>query len=273
MNSQLFNGKRFAAVYCRDLRMQASSWAWRILVMIGLLTLCLLGGDWFVHNVENMKHMGHPASIYHDELMMLSTVCLMFVSIFTSLGASHFMQGYATPGERINQLMSPASTLEKFISRFLICIVGITLALIAGWYIAECIRVAVGNAVYSTPTLGVTSFFTAITNISVADSALPLSFIILSIVCWQALYVMGSAFFLKNAFLKTWGAACIIEFIVGFACGNLAVFLIRHHIGGGIGISLEALKCAAVAFFAVTTVFAYTVTYFRMKEQEIIQRM
>lgn len=274
MNSQLFDSRRFAAVFRRDLRMQGATWVWRILVMIGLLTLCLLAGDWFVHNIENVTHTENPDSVYKDELSMMAVVCLMFTSMFTSLGASHFMQDYTTPGERTGQLMLPASTLEKFVSRFLISVVGLTLLIIGGWYIADFVRVSVGQVVYSLPTRGVTGFFTALTSIAdVPGNELPVSIIITSIVGWQALYAMGSAFFLKNAFIKTWAATFIIEFVVGFACGNLGVFLLKHHIGGGTGISLEAIKVVAVAFFALTTIFAYTVTYFRMREQEIIQRM
>lgn len=267
MNAIDFCPRRFGAVLRRDLRMELSTWLWRILAMVAVMAAINLFFAWVVYHAS-----GHSVSAQN---IAITYVCWMSTSIFTTLGASHFMQGYATPGERLNQLMSPASTLEKFASRFVISVVGVTVAVIIAWYIAEAVRVVGGEYIFDAGLVPVTGWWTALCSFQEVDGAnlFPVDILLMTLVTWQSFYVLGSAVWLKNAFLKTIAACFVLEFVFGFAAGFVAELFKDHLIISGITMSMSAIHAGVIVYMIICTLFAYITTYYRMREEEIIQRM
>lgn len=272
MNPQVFSLRRFGDVLRRDVRMELSTWLWRVIAMVAVMTLINLFLAWFASNIEKAS----TASGFKLQGIFITYACWMYTSIFTTLGASHFMQGYATPGQRLSQLMSPASTLEKYVSRLCISVVAVTLLMIGAWYVAEMVRVAVftwasdGADVH--PVMGWWSAMRGMAVMPEVSMPFPFEFLLMSVLAWQSAYVLGSALWLKNAFLKTLGAAMVLEFFYGFA-GGCTVSLVEDMSLPSVDISLTALRVVAVAFLVICILFCYITTYFRMREEEIIQRM
>ena len=266
-----FSPRRFGAVLRRDLRMELTTWLWRILAMVAVMALLGLAMQWFVYHIGDNNNDGTG----HAEItsIVLSYFCWMYTSIFTSLGASRFMQGYATPGQRLSQLMVPASTLEKYASRFLISIIGVTVLIVGGWYVAEFVRVGVGHYVTDRAICPVQGWYESLTIMLQFESQLPLGVMALSVVCWQSFYMLGSAVWLKNAFLETLGAACLLEFIFGFVAGYMASLLKDLDTFYVPDFSGSFLRALVTVYLVGCTLFAYVTTYFRMREEEVIQRM
>ncbi len=63
-----------------------------------------------------------------------------------------FMENMTSSGLRLNSLMSPASNLEKYLSRLVICVVGVIAAYLICYAIADALRVAYVHYRYSSLT-------------------------------------------------------------------------------------------------------------------------
>lgn len=95
----------------------------------------------------------------------------------------------------------------------------------------------------------------------------------MTLVIWQSFYVLGSAVWLKNAFLKTVAACFVLELVFGFATVYVAELFKDHLIISGITMYMSAIHVGIIVYKIICILFAYITTYYRMREEEIIQRM
>ena len=65
----------------------------------------------------------------------------------------------------------------------------------------------------------------------------------------------------------------MLEFVFGFAAGFVAELFKEHLIISGITMSVSAIHAGIIVYMIICTLFAYITTYYRMREEEIIQRM
>lgn len=93
----------------------------------------------------------------------------------------------------------------------------------------------------------------------------------------QAAYVLGSTIWPKNSFIKTLGAMAVVQFIYGFAAVYVSSTLFH---GRTVDVPVVDFQAIADIFINTVTIasivsalFCYIVAYFRMREDEIIQRM
>lgn len=271
-SSQIFCGARFAATVRRDWRMERSGWGVRLLAMLGVMTLLTVVLSWFVHLIlADSGSTGIEVAL--AEKVALSFACYFFFSIFTTLGAALFHMGYGTPGKRLNELMNPASTLERYASRFLICIVGVSVAAALCWEIADWARIWIIGTFTDFHAAPHVSFFECFDVIN--DKMNAALFSAFGIISSQAVYCLGSTLWPKNSFLKTLGAMCVLQFVYGFAAGIATSWFIDTLATAEPGprnftLELSELVCAASIVIAL---FCYITAYFRMREDEIIQRM
>lgn len=264
-SSQIFDGKRFLAVMRRDWRLERNSWAIRILAMFGVLLMVELFAAWLSVATNGFYEECYPVIKY---------TCWFMLSLFACLGASQFHSGYATAGGRLNELMNPASTLEKFCSRLIFCVVGVPLVYAACWEIADWVRVFVLDSYFNVSTTKHVSILDA-GNMIFERHNIILSWF--SLASSQAAYVLGSTIWPKNSFIKTLGAMAVVQFIYGFAAGYVSSTLFH---GRTVDVPVVDFQAIADIFINTVTIasivsalFCYIVAYFRMREDEIIQRM
>lgn len=258
--SQIFDFGRFGDCLMRDLRLNGKSWMLKALVMLGVTSLLLL--------LAASPNMNYNASGYNYRLVQEEGCFLIFRfcgSVFCALGASMLMENMTTNGQRLNSLMSPISDLEKYLSRFLVCIVGVTLAFLVCFAIADAIRVLYIRANYGELTglsylgpFGVQAF---------AESEFYLWGFLLAA---QATFALGSTIWPKNAFLKTFGTI-IVLLIVFWILSNF-VYTAFHKPGLNTPTAPDWIENAAKIVPGVWAVFCYITAYFRFKESEIINR-
>lgn len=267
----IFSGARFLATLRRDLTMERNGWMLRIFAMLGMLVALQLICQWCFHGG---LHRIDPY-VLELERKGLGFICLCTFSVFTILGASQFCQGYTTPGRRLNQLMNPASTLEKYASRFVICIIGVTLAFVVCWYAADAVRRLFGAWAYGHDVCGMVGIDDCFTIAKINQYQSLKLLCIFSMLSSQAIYALGSTVWLKNAFLKTLGTLWVLQFVLGFVFGFVSSWIVN-------GVSVEKENVLHMmetgpyilyAAFAITTVFCYVTAYFRMREEELITRM
>lgn len=270
-DSQIFSGARFLATLRRDWVMERSGWCWRILAMFGFLFVVLMGTNWLTQKICEEGEMGMALGLAQE--IAAAFVCFCCMSIFAMLGASHFYAGYSSPGSRLNQLMTPASTLEKYLSRFLICIVGVPLAFMLCWELADWANVWISRVVYGDNAGGHVGVVRAYEMVS--DKMNAVTFSALGIVLTQGIYLLGSTIWPKYSLIKTMGAVCVIEFIYGMAAGyTFSLFLDAESLRPHKELEMHVLMGDAfLILMCVCTVFCFVTAYFRMREDEIIQRM
>lgn len=273
-SSQIFSAARFGATLRRDWRMERSQWAWRIVAMAGVIGALMF----FITAITNdvvaldgepvMKNLGF-------ERVSLGFLCFFMLFIFLCLGASLFYHGYSTPGQRLNQLMNPASTLEKFASRFVICIIGVPVAFALCWEVCDLLRVWLGDMFYHRGVAAHVNVFDALGIVKLkVGTTLFSPYMMLS---WQAIYALGSTLWPKNSFLKTIGAMCVLEFVYGFVGGwSFSLFADFQNISVGADTSvnlIENMSIFGIISNIAVILFCFITAYFRMREEEIIQRM
>ena len=265
--SQIFDPSRFAAVLRRDFIMQRNGWLMRVAAMLGVMILSELFVGYLATLVAYKD--GHLNYLLAQKIA-LSFVCWFEVSLFTTLGASLFLSGWATPGERLNEIMSPASTLEKYASRFTISIIGVAAVTILCWELSDAVRQWLLSIFMNAESCSHVSF---ISGCRVITDKIGHTFV-LSFLGSQAMYALGSTLFPRHPFLKTVGACFVIEMIFAFAVGFTVGFF---HDASWVGTGTLDLNTWLPRFYmagiVILTLFCFITAYFRIKEQEIIDRM
>lgn len=271
--SQIFDLNRFGLVLRRDLALNGRSLLLKALVMFGVIVMMLLFVAYVIdYHDKGCEPIGDVAS---DEIMV---VFIFSALLFCSLGASDFMGDMSTPGNRLNSLMSPSSQFEKFVSRFIICIIGVTVAFFACFALADLVRVVVTRIfVWDAEGLEYLGPFGVMSHMAAEgehDVMSPKSVFWSILLCNQASFVLGNTIWPKGSFVKTFAAYTVIQFIMAVvAIVSFRIFLGGHLQGYSVDLHPEDYKFGvSVISSAVWILFCLITSYFRMRESEIIQR-
>ena len=255
--SQIFDFGRFLNCLKRDFALNGRSWMLKVLMMLGALTIMLT----FMTGVT-MDSGG---------LLVLFRFC---ATVFCALGASMFMENMTSKGLRINTLMSPASTLEKFLSRWVICVLGTTIAFLVCFALADLIRVGYFQIYYHNGFEGLPLHDIRYYGpFEIMAQAEHWYYLWGSIAGVQAIFVLGSTVAPKNAFLKTFGVLIILIVAWGLAVGNVFAALLPDAYRFRPENPEEIFDTIARIIPIVVLTFCYITAYFRMKESEIINRL
>ena len=255
--SQIFDPTRFGNCLKREFALDGRSLLLKWLVLIAGLTAILyalthhdIHDKWFESNQSGTVYM---------------IFCLSSFLVLT-IGASLFMQNMTSSCKRLNTLMSPCSTLEKYICRWLIYVLGITIMFLSSFAIAEGLRVLIIR-VYEgdIPGLHCVSF----SEFPLRDGEFFLQ--CCQLLAAQATFVLGSTIVPKNAFLKTAGVTVVI--CVAFSIAISCTYKLTMHPGYVPSLESETILSYLIRVFPICwTIFCYITAYFRMKESEIIER-
>ena len=257
--SQIFDSTRFSNCLKRDFVLDGRGLLLKGLVLIAILTLLLYAV---------MRPDKYNYAFYENEQggasYMIFALCSFLV---LSIGASQFSQNMTSSGKRLNTLMSPCSTLEKYICRWLIYVVGVTIMFLVSFAIAEGLRVLIIKAYYGDiPGL----HYVSISEYPLRDGEFGL--FCLWILAVQATFVLGSTIAPKNAFLKTAGVNVLI--CVAFSIAISCTYKLTMHPGYVPSQESETILIYLTRGFPICwTIFCYITAYFRMKESEIIERL
>lgn len=253
--SQTFDLKRFGLNLKRDLLSDWRSWLTRLLMITGTTTLAMIIAT---YHDDNSYYLYDAISLFK-----------VFAMVFCALGASLFMKNMSTKGLRLNSLMSPASELEKFLTRWVICIVGVFLCYLVCFAIADILRVAI------------ISFF--INEYSHYSLMGPLTVMLsddvnlnfwLSLISTQSFFLLGSTVWPKDSFRKTFGAMIIMMAACGFIFTSISAWINRSYVFVGYDDHRlwNMIYANRIYLYATFILFCYAVSWFRFRESEIIHR-
>lgn len=210
------------------------------------------------HSFDPMKTFGHLLFWFG----IIITGCVVAAQTFAPLG---------TKGGAISNLMLPATQLDKYLTRWIICVP----AFIAVYYL--CFQLVDVLRYLTLYTLIDDHQYLHFFGFDVFDMGRQEKFLLLSLALFgQSFFVLGSAVWPKHGFLYTALSVFAIEAASAITAGIYYSFLIRRDnfetAMNYNGFDSNAFCWTIVGFAFLGTVINYVLAYFRYKEIEIIPR-
>ena len=278
--NNILNIKRFGLVLRKDLMENGKRYALLFLTMLGIIAVINI---WL--SFENYDSSLTDLSHNNLNSKLLTASSLMFVG-FGLLFSSTAMNPMNSKIKRITYLSYPASNIEKYLTRWIIITVGFIISFFIALCIAEILRVGICSAYY----LELDIKFIDITMLvgsgpGYASDKEPFTIGVCFYFLSQSLFVLGSTFWEKGTFVKTFTAVSLINVFYFLVCywailifyGNIEIFFNalssfnsfndENDINGDQAITIVASVISIIA------VINWTLAYFRFRESEIIKRL
>jgi hypothetical protein len=204
--------------------------------------------------------------------------------------ASTFMNPMNSKTKRISYLLTPSSDFEKFFSRLITFTIGYIISFFVALYAAEILRVIVCSVRY--PDIEIRfidltgliypgkdwSFSNYLFNKSLFSIAISMYFL------FQSLFILGSTFWEKATFVKTFTAGALIPLLYILICyWTISIFYENLNNFGNVlqsfdsfaenNINEEQSQIIALSVIFFFTIANWTLAYFRFRESEIIKRL
>lgn len=275
----LFDLHRFLNVCRKEIFENRKSLLIYSIMVYGVLAITLilfLKGHYVQTDIyDSVEHFNRDFS-YVGMIIALWNFAIM--GIFS---ASLTMEGLKTKNGRQSMLMLPATSLEKFLARWLIFAVGFLLVFLVAFALADATRMLVFAVVYPEvkdfgaffllSSLFDSTFVEALDTYAVFSSWQEW-FMAIGIYCFlQSLFVLGSVVWPKNSFSKTF-AAGIALICTYSAWGHVLAELMPVPATFSInGFGESDMFWTAVLMFCMS-IFFWALAYFRLKEAEVINR-
>lgn len=277
LKNNIFDRSRFTNFLMKDLIENWKSNLLRIISMYGLITIVF-----FFNNYFSFKNYS-PTNLYVANQVESFGLVLFLWCLwgFGCVSASLTFERMKTKIGKISLLMSPVTSLEKYLVRwFLMTIVFLAVFLLV-FKLADYSRVLFFSILY--PDIDIIkpiSLMHMVGNSNEYWSLFPSNSTFICMVSvylfFQSFFLLGSAFWPKNAFLKTFAVLLVIFFIYAFT----ALFLndkILNNPSGGFGYLMclsrdEIILGVSIVSFTLA-LLNWVIAYFRFKEAEVINRM
>jgi hypothetical protein len=266
-----FNIKRFGLVMRKDFQENWKKYALQFLAMFGIiaLVLCLQ---------SNSRYRGGFLEGIDSELLFL--VSAMFLG-FGVVFASTFTEPMRSKIKRGMYLMNPASILEKYLSRWIIVTIGYIIAFFVAFWFADLIRVAIYSVSYPEIDVHMLDFGKLITNNGLFESNSEFAIAVGVFFFLQSICVLGSTFWEKASFVKTFAASVIIVLLFFLlADWTISIFYadysqfsnVTDSIFGSGKITDDEIYIIIAGIFMFSALVSWTIAFFRFRESEIIKR-
>ena len=278
MRDSFFSMPRFLD-YCR--KDMVENWrknVLRLVVMYGALAVIFIWMGYFEYHWD-----ARNATFYLERLQMADSqyrdpvwaaqfgVGCFLIFVMGALSASFVMEFMKDKRRRISALMLPATTFEKYFSRWLIYTLGFLLAYAVAFVLADLTRVFIYSLAYPDFTQVIQTFpYGWLSDEKMFSTGRLTLFSFSFYFAVQSVYVLGGALWPKNAFIKT-SAALIVVISIFVA---VLVSLVKSLTFGSYGPDMEeeTVMTLFTCLLFVFAVFFWVLAYYRLKEAEIINR-
>lgn len=275
MKNDIFSFKRFGLLFTKDIQENWKKYLMRILTIYGVLTIVFIFSSWDSHRNE------YTSSYYID----LIRISVFFFLGFGCISASMMMDVIDNKTKRISYLMNPSSVFEKYILRWLIVTVGFIIFFFAAFYLADLTRFIFCSIKYPDLNVGFTHLTYLIDNseypmrhslfddVSVLTTAITVYFLM------QSVFVLGTTFWPKGSFIKTFSASIIIVVLFVLVCRGVILLAFGDFNDFDWALSDTKLTkdkmriinpmSVICMFFAIVN---WVLAFFRFKEWEVVKR-
>jgi len=273
IKDMFFKPSRFMDVCRKDIVENWKSNLLRIAMMYGIMTVILVG----------LGFINYGYTSGHDSVLEIGTNSFYwFLWIFGLLSASLTMEKMKSKTKRLAILMNPATTFEKFISRWMISTVVYFFLFIILFLLADYTRFVVCSIIFPDTTILPFNlkYVFRVSNDSYYVFSDPkiLNIVIMGYLFFQSLFILGSTIWAKNSFIKTFTAGFLIFLsyvFIGWVMVNISGLKDMYfNVPQGAN---EFMKNNHMLVFNLIAIFFilinWILAYFRFKETEIINRM
>lgn len=267
--NDVFSFSRFGLLLKTDLSSNIKKYSMWLLLIWGILIAMVS-----ISIMNNYRTLSDPdyynGFTYRTDPVANFMEVIFYLSLFltTAIAASMTMQNLSTKATRINSLMLPATSLEKFLSRWCIFVPAYLVLFLVSFQLIDWLRVGVEMMIFTADSR--ISPLNVISMLSTTESGMLI--VVCPLVLIQSLYVLGSTIWPKNSLLKTTCALFIIcmalTLFTMLSTGLLVEFTDKYTFNP----SSHAVKNFFKSIILSVTVISYIIAYFRYKEIEIIQR-
>lgn len=246
----------------------------RIVLLYGVMAIVMIWYGYFEYNRFNVDSKADPMAVF----LLVSFVWLLWG--FGCLSASFTMGKMKSKTSRLSMLMTPATPFEKFFSSWLVFTIGYLVVFLITYKMADYTRVVVYSFAYPemksiVPVdlghlVGKGDYYT------LCRTYLDFLTLIAGYFFFQSCFVLGSAVWPKNSFLKTFAAGTIITIVYLSVAKILGHFLFLNNVASSlISNSLSEEAFLTLLFFVCVfmALLNWVLAYLRFKESEIINRM
>jgi len=194
--------------------------------------------------------------------------------------AATMMEPMINKTKRISYLMNPSSTLEKFLSRWIIVTIGYLIIFSLVIIPADATRVFISVIRYPGAEVPFIDFSKIVSGEKYTSDFLydykQLKMVLSLYILFQSLFVLGSTFWQKNSFVKTFSALLLIFVSYGFICYKLISVLFGNGMDDFFWSTRDFEPENQTTTIAVTltliAIVNWVIAFFRFRESEIIKR-
>ena len=245
-------------------------------VMFGsVIIMALLCG--YSEYSDSIKGYGYSAM---EELNNETAIGMFILFLFGTIAGSMVFDNLSSKTNRLSVLMLPATTFEKYIVRLILFLPVFVILFIGAFYLGDFLRFLMMKWLLAgdpeaNPMLYSLS---VLTGDDEKDFQVLKLYCSVMIVCWSA-FTLGSTLWERQAYLKTafaLGLLWAIYTVIGVTVSEWATP--EPIVSGGyiitkavLGNSVSIMNCV-LSLAVVIALVNYTLSYFRMRESEIINR-
>lgn len=275
-HNSFFNASRFSAYFrCYAVTNAKSLILFASTVLLIWLLICLLPP------ITSLFGMYAAPNAQYDPMWNTENGegVILFV-ILMALSASRMFTAYHNPRGRTGLLSLPVSSFEKYLTYFLLYIVGFLVVFYASAIVADAIRVGVVKifAPFDTtpmmrPISQVFTFDARSGNPRAIYTVFTVGSLYLFVLCNAAWFALGSILWSRNPFMKTLGSL----FLLNSAMGTLLYYGFKNLDKASIHPNIAVLEndttiiCTLVVG-ALFTIYIFWLAYRRFVEADIVNR-
>ena len=271
--NNIFNIKRFGLAFRKDILENWKRYTLLFLTLFGLMVVVTLyqTRDYCKFNSIN------------GNLLYLNESMLNFLSILFFAAGIWFASTFATPMnsklKRLSYLVTPASNLEKYLTRWIITTIGFVVAFFVALWMADLLRVSICVIAYpdiEIKFIDIPKYIHDVAEKSVFFGFLHLYFLL------QSLFLLGATVWEKASFIKTFTA--VAAFIGAFIVICRWTILLFYENIDGYGNVIQSFELSRTLsqeqalllldiIMAIFTLTFWILAFFRIRESEITKRI
>ena len=278
--NNIFNIKRFGLVFRKEFMENWKRYIMYFLTMFGIMTVVI---TWQTINHYDIVEKGLSSSFnLNINKQLLQSLWLMFF-VSWMIFASRFMTPMDSKLKRISYLISPSSNFEKYLSRWIIVTVAYIILFFIALWIADVIRVVICSVRYN----NIDVIFIDFTKLIYTGEELrfpeylcdkkTFTFVLSICVLLQSICILGSTFWEKSTFIKTFVAGALIVFVYTLLYRwTVILFYGNFNVFGEIlesSFNKDKVLMFMSCMLCIFTLTNWTLAFFRFCESEITKRL
>lgn len=260
-----FDKHRLRALWDIELHEDVRQFGIKLLVGLGIILAIVVFVTYITYYPEE------PRNYYPSDSAAATEESIFTLGLYVlgCISATYIAAPLGKKDTAISMLMLPASNAEKFLLRFLVFVPGFFICYYLGIVFIDFCHYAVAlikGAHHSCIQSGVASSFFMPS--SIGDFIIFLTFFLI-----QSAFALGSSLWPKHGIRNTVGAVFLLTTLYSIFYTILAsIFPFKDIINYGYDFDFDIIRIIWIFGLLVMTITNYVLTYYRIKEAEIINR-